>query len=118
MGATARSGLGLAISVEMPGQAVHPLPPPPGPPWVRKYKSGSNAGHRVQTGGGGASAVSFGPSPADGARVHPGALGKGLFSIQGGGWLLSLSLGKVVGERGAETEGESRRGASPPSPGR
>lgn len=29
--------------------------------------------------------------------------------------LLSLSLGKVVGERGAETEGESPRGASPSS---
>lgn len=30
------------------------------------------------------------------------------------GWLLLLSLGKVVGKRGAETEEEGRRGASPP----
>lgn len=29
------------------------------------------------------------------------------------GWLLSLSLGKVVGERGAETEGKDQSGASP-----
>lgn len=33
-----------------------------------------------------------------------------------GGWLLSLSLGKVVGGRGAETEGEDRSGASPVPP--
>lgn len=29
------------------------------------------------------------------------------------GWLLSLSSGKVLGERGAETEGEGRTGAFP-----
>lgn len=81
----------------MPGQAVHP--PPPAPHQVRKYKSGSNAGHHVQTGGGGASAVSFGHSPADGVRGHRGGLDRGLFSI-GLGWGGEGAVVTKLGEGG------------------
>lgn len=47
--ATARRGLGCPLRVKMPGQAIHALPTQVPCGMVRKYKSGSNAGHHVQT---------------------------------------------------------------------
>lgn len=65
----------------------------------------------MQTGAGGASAVSLGHSPADGVRCTE-VPGEGSPLHPGSGWLMSLSLGTEVGERGAEMEGEESEGGA------
>lgn len=62
--------------------------------------------------------VSFSHSPTGGGQRSECAkvFGRRGSSPSGeGGWLLSLSLGKVVGERGAETEGQDQEGGFSPS---
>lgn len=62
---------------------------------VRKYKSGSNAGHHVQTEEGTELLQSLSATALlTGVRVHRGASEKDLFSIQGGWVAVVTKLGE------------------------
>ena len=107
--ATARGG---ARSGAWPASPLSPGRPPVG--MVRKYKSGSNAGHHVQTEEGTELLQSLLATDLPMGSECTKVLWRRVSSqSREGGWLLSLSLGKVLGERGAETVGEGWRGAFP-----
>ena len=120
-------GRGWSLGAKMPRanpslHPSHPLPPPPRRSWVRKYKSGSDAGRHVQTEAGRSFCrVSATARPTTGAEVSArrGALEKGLFSIQGGWAAVVTKLGEGGGFKEERSlKGRSGRGASPSPSGR
>lgn len=117
MCATARSGLGLATQGQN-AWSGHPPSPHTGPLWVWLENIKADPMQDImckRKKGRSFCRVSLGHSPADqGQRSeYTEVLWRRVSSqLREGGWLLSLSLGKVVGERGAENEGKDQRGAS------
>lgn len=103
----------------MPSRAIHSLPfqaPPWG--WLENTKADPMQNIMCRRRRGRSFCrVSFSHSPADGGQRSECAkvLGRrGSSPSREGGWLLSLSLGKVVGGREQRLKGRAKRGASPP----
>lgn len=88
-------GWGCLLRVKMPSQGIHPLPTQAPVGMVRKYKSGSNAGHHVQTEEGTELLQSlWATAPRrEGESEHTEVIWSSLFSIQFGWVAVVMKLG-------------------------